>query len=427
MLYKQQSPVDYVFWYAPSMQDKQLHGDIKVDIVIIGGGIAGLSAAHRLSDQGAAVIVIEKSWCGGGASGKSSGFVTPDSELPLRILQRHYGADAARQLWDFVGYGSDTIRSMIKKYDIACNYQEQDTLVVANSSQAGKSLLEEHKDRLANGYDSIFYHRDELSSVIGSQAYYAGVRYGSTFGINAFKYCQQLKNILQERGVKIYEETPALSITEQYVTTPSARIAADHIIICADYGTADLGFLKNDIYHVQTFLMMSLPLSDDQVHALFPQQPCMTWDTDMIYTYFRLLENRLMIGGGSLWTTYARDTQCHAHRMVKKLSRYGAAKFPQVPLHFEYFWPGMLGVSKDLLPIVGAIPDNPRILVAAACAGLPWATAAGNYCAEKILSGRSELDYALSPSRRYPRIDRVQSLLGTPYTFALSHLMTLYW
>ena len=64
---------------------------IETDCLVIGGGIAGLHAALRLVDSGKKVVLLEKNICGGSSSGKSAGFLTPDSEEDFQKLIQRYG------------------------------------------------------------------------------------------------------------------------------------------------------------------------------------------------------------------------------------------------------------------------------------------------------------------------------------------------
>src|SRR5581483_2825223 len=94
--------------------------------------------------------------------------------------------------------GVEGIRKTIFEYSIECDYQVQDTLVVANNSFGFKDISKEHKARLALSYESILYNKPAVASVIGSSKYVGGNRYGDTFGINPFLYVQKFKQILIE-------------------------------------------------------------------------------------------------------------------------------------------------------------------------------------------------------------------------------------
>ena len=81
------------WWFTTLLKNEYkicppLQKDINCDILIIGGGMSGVSAAAEFIDKGFKVVLIEKNILGGSSSGKSAGFLTPDSELELSQLVR---------------------------------------------------------------------------------------------------------------------------------------------------------------------------------------------------------------------------------------------------------------------------------------------------------------------------------------------------
>jgi gamma-glutamylputrescine oxidase len=417
------APQDQVFWYLRNNLAPALRSSITTDIAIIGGGMAGLTAAHSFRQAGLSVVLLEKNYCGAGASGKSSGFITPDSELSLYDLKKLYGEVAAHELWQFVTSGVDRIRSAITTYTISCQYAVQDTLVVANTQSAFEAdIVQEYNERVKLGYTGNLYSQADLAQIIASEQYKGGVSYGDTFGIQAFQYCDAMSRILQDQGVKIYEETPALAVQDHTITTPYGQVHADKIIVCLDQFAPDIGVLQEQVYHAQTFLMVSQPLTNEQIKYIFPDKLYMVWDTDLIYQYYRIsTDNRLMLGGASLFYTYASHEKHNNHYMAKHLINYFKKKFPKVTLNFEYMWPGLIGLSKDIMPLAGADKNNSHIYYISAAAGLPWAAALGHYSCEYMLNNKHNLDTFFNPYRQMPIGSFVQKIIGKPLAFALSN------
>jgi len=97
------TPFPRVYWYGqrprPTRALPPLTNDTKTEVVVVGGGVAGLACAQALNEQGRKVVLLEKESCGSGASGRSSGFITPDSEMELSDLVRNRGAERAKRLW----------------------------------------------------------------------------------------------------------------------------------------------------------------------------------------------------------------------------------------------------------------------------------------------------------------------------------------
>src|SRR5688500_5622357 len=91
---------DAVYWFERRTAPlPPLAGATTADAVVVGGGMMGLMCARTLVARGADVCVLEADTCGGAASGRSSGFITPDSELEFADLGRRFGRANAPVLW----------------------------------------------------------------------------------------------------------------------------------------------------------------------------------------------------------------------------------------------------------------------------------------------------------------------------------------
>lgn len=426
----QPPPSGAVFWYEQKKQTRLINvlkDTASADVIVVGGGMTGLTCAERLADLGAKVILLEREFCGAGASGKTSGFITPDSELELSDLCRNRGAEQAKVLWEFVSAGVEHIRKNIQSHRIDCDFQVQDSLFIAKTPRSFPIVEEEHKARIALNYKSTLYDAKTIRTVIGSSAYGGGVRYPDTFGMNSYLYCQGMKHILEKKGVDIFEGSPVSRITSQGVECASYRVIAPQIIVCTDRFLPELHILPRDMYHAQTFLSISKPLTDAEVRMIFPHEKLMVWDTDLIYQYFRITgDQRLLFGAASMLYTYERQERSDTRRIFRKIHNYLHAKFPDLSIEIESIWPGMLGVSKDFVPIAAQDILNPSLFFVGGAAGLPWCAALGTYIAEKALQGRADLDSEFTPKRPFPLGHTVQSLIGTPSTFALSHGIAKY-
>lgn len=418
-----------VYWQRQETpRVEPLRGDASSEVVVVGGGMAGLTCAQALVERGVEVALVEQAFCGAGASGKSSGFITPDSELELSDLIANYGEDRGRELWEFAKSGVARIRRTIEELAMECDYQVQDSLFVARSARAFRKVIEvEHRTHQSLGYRSSLYDRASLEAIVGSRAYHGGIRYAGTFGIDSYAYCRALRDEIERRGVRIYEGTPVLRITGDGVETPNGRVTAAKVTAFTDRDLPALGLAAPEVYHVQTFLAVSQPLRVEQIGAVFPGDRLMVWDTDLIYQYFRVTgEGRLLLGAARLCDMYSPRGAGSRRRVVRKLRRYLAEHFPSLAIELEYLWPGLIGVSKDFAPVVGRHPVFPAVHFAGAAAGLPWAAALGEYLAQKITEGRAELDETLSAGRSFAIGRRLQRPLGKPLAFALSHGIAKY-
>ena len=92
----------------------------------------------------------------------------------------------------------------------------------------------EHAARNAFGYPSTLYSRESLPEILGSTAYFGALRFGDTFGINAYDACAGLRQRLLETGAQIFERSPVTRILESGIETQGGSVRAAAVIICAD-------------------------------------------------------------------------------------------------------------------------------------------------------------------------------------------------
>lgn len=315
-------PQDQVFWYLQKNGVTTLENSLETEVLVIGGGMAGLSAAQAFAQHGKKVVLLEQYYCGAGASGKSSGFITPNSELSLTDLTQKYGLENAQKLWDFITGGVTFIHHNIQQYNLSCGFTMQDSLMMANTKSWVKTLIQECNNLEKFGYQSQFISQADISNFLATKKYFGAMRYVGSFGVDAYAYCQAMKQQLIANGVAIFEETPVTSMQKNLATTNKAQIKADYIIVCADRFIPQLHKLTDVIYHVQTFLMASQHLTEEPIKQLFPEALFMVWDTDLIYHYFRLTDQkRLLLGGSSLLATYSGQEKHNYHRITKKINR----------------------------------------------------------------------------------------------------------
>ncbi|HEX4068658.1 MAG TPA: FAD-binding oxidoreductase [Candidatus Babeliales bacterium] len=415
-------PQDQNFWYLKRPNTPSLHAHKETEIVVIGGGMAGLTTAQAFAQKGKKVVLLESHYCGAGASGKSSGFIEPNGEISLSEFISRYGAEGAQTIWESIQkHGVEHIRNNIKQYQIDCDYTEEDSLELASTQKDVAGIIKEAENLAKFGYTTKFITKEDIPQFVNSNRYHGGVTYPNSFGISAYKYCQEMKNVLIKNSVEIYEETPVLNIQEHLVTTLHATVKADYIIVCADRFIPTLGLLTKEIYHVQNFLLVSESLTPDAIHTIFPQKKLMVWDTELIYNFYRMTGDRLLIGGGSVLNVYDANPSYHNQRMYKKLSTYIKNTFPDLEIQFEQMWPGLIGVSKDIAPLTGFDKDIKSVYYIGAAAGLPIAAMLGNYCVDHILDGADTLKNYFSPYRKFPIGGALQTVLGTKLTFAISN------
>jgi gamma-glutamylputrescine oxidase len=414
------------WWYArtPIHQREPLRRRTNADVVVIGGGIAGLHAALHLVSQGTDVVLLEKSFCGGGMSGRSSGFLTPDSELSLYQLVDRFGASGASSLWTTAAAGVKLIAATAETHGFRCDLQSLDSLFVGIGRKGAAATREESAARATLGYEGRLYDANALAS-IHPGGYAAGVRYGGTWAVDPFAYCQALRAVLISSGVRLYEGTEVVALEGTTVVTAHGSVHATNIVMTMNQVPRRLNPQAYGQYcTAQTCLAISQPLSARQIACLFPEDRLQCWDNRLLYSYYRLTgDNRLLVGGGSLLTTVA-DRPMRSPRVIEATIAAFIRRFPKLgDIAFETYWPGLIDVTRDLLPIADVDPASPSVHVVIGCAGLPWAAWCGDAVARRI-SGETS-----SEAARFFRWDRqgfvprlFQRALGKPVSCVMDLL-----
>jgi gamma-glutamylputrescine oxidase len=425
--------VNQNWWFTTLLVSQHKHcppltRDIKCDVVIVGGGFAGVCAAAQFLRKGLKVVLIDKNIVGGSSSGRSAGFLTPDSELELHQLCRRYGNEAAREIWDAPCSAIEGLVRNIEKYDIQCGLLKQDSLFLGlgkGGYEAAKAELECRQD--VGFTDQKLYDEQQLKGILGAVDYTAGIRYGGTYGINPLQCLQGFKDVLVDDGMQVFEATEMERLEGHTVYTHAGSITADQIIIAVDKLEPHISPLSAECFHAQTFLSVTEPLTDHELKVLFPsgeQMQC--WDSKLVYTYFRLTkDNRLLLGGGSALTTFLSDAYNNPG-IIKRVIRDFYSHFPELrQVSFMQFWPGQIDTTRDLLPTIVRPKDQPHLRFIFGCVGIPWAAFTGTFAARNIL-GEADAEYDkyfnyFSNERNFWLPSSLGKVIGKPLLFSLSN------
>jgi gamma-glutamylputrescine oxidase len=402
--------------------------DIECDVLIVGGGFSGVSAAAEFLRKGLRVVLIEKNIVGGSSSGRSAGFLTPDSELELHQLVRRYGTQAAAEIWQAPCRGIDRIVGTLKEHDIQCGLLKQDSLFLGLGAGGTEAVESERECRESVGFtDQRTYDESQLQQILGAQDYTAGIRYGGTYGVNPLQCLQSLKDLLIDNGMQVFESTEMDRLDDHTAYTHAGTVTAQNIIVAVDKLTDSISPLAHETFHAQTFLSVTEPLTDAELRILFPsgeQMQC--WDSKLVYSYFRLTgDNRLLLGGGTPVTTFLKDAYNNPG-IVKRVIKDFRSHFPQLDdLTFIQFWPGQIDMTRDLLPVIARPAGAEHVRFILGCVGIPWATFCGSFAARNVL-GEADDDYKkyfnyFSNQRHFALPSGLGKVIGKPLLFSLAN------
>jgi gamma-glutamylputrescine oxidase len=380
-----------------------LLGDQQVDVCIVGAGYTGLSSALHLAERGYSVIVLEAEKVGFGASGRNGGQVGIGQRKDQYYLEKQFGKEIARGLWDMGLEAVDTVKQLIHKHEIHCDLK-QGILHLAHREKYC-SELEEEVAYLRDHYqfDQMEYvDAGALPNFLDSQAYYGAQWDKASLHLHPLKYAQGLAKAATEAGVTICEQSKVLNYTEGgsiVVRTAEGSVTASEMVLaCNGYIEKLEPRINGYIMPINNFVVATEPLSDELAQSVSAQDTAMQ-DTRFVINYWKLsADKRLIFGGGE---NYRRGFPSDIKGFVRK---YVLQIYPQLEnSKIDYGWGGTLAITLNRMPHFGRIGDNIWHLQGYSGHGVPTATLAGKLIAEAI-SGKLERFDLISnlPTRKFP-------------------------
>ena len=380
-----------------------LQGDQNADICIIGAGYTGLSSALHLAERGYSVIVLEAETIGHGASGRNGGHVGNGQRKDQNYLEKQFGEDIARLLWDMGLEAVDTVKQLINSHGIDCDLKQGILHLAHKKKYCGDLQHEVTHLRDRYSFDSMRYvPATELNQFLDSDAYYGGLLDSASLHLHPLKYCMGLAAAALKAGVKIYEHSRVTGYTQtspSVVSTARGRVSAREVVLaCNGYIDKLEPKINGYIMPINNFVIATKPLSDDLAAAVSRQDTAMQ-DTRFVINYWKLSgDNRLIFGGGE---NYRRGFPADIKSFVRK---YMLQIYPQLQsTTIDYGWGGTLAITLNRLPHFGRIGTNIWHMHGYSGHGVPTATFAGKLIAEAISGKLERFDtIANLPTMKFP-------------------------
>lgn len=328
-----------------------LAGDVEADLVVVGAGATGLSAALHAAEAGLSVVVLEGGKVGWGASGRNGGQVIPGLRKGALDLIKAYGRDRAYALFHLALEARGLVGDLIDKHQIACDFSQNGHLLGAVKS-SDIAHLEAEVRCLAEvmGYpDAEFLSASQTRAQVDTP-YHGGLldRRGGHF--HTLNYTLGLARAAQAAGVRIHEQSLATGLTQGNgvrITTPRGAVKARHAVLAGDALLNGLLSRANSrIMPIANYVVATEPLPDAK--SLIPTDVAVS-DTRFVVNYYRLTpDGRVLFGGGE------RYTPDPPKDMAAFVRPHLEGAFPRLKgVKIDYAWGGLVSVTTSRLPHVG--------------------------------------------------------------------------
>lgn len=334
---------------CPTLEDH-----IETDYLIVWWWMAWLHAAQALIEKKCSVTLVEKNICWWGMSGRSGGFLTPDSELWLRQMEETYGKSWAIALRTFWENGQQAIVNNIHKYWLHCDLRKQDSLLLGLWKKWLQEVLNEYDDRKRFAYDAEYIDNHKLPKHNSGHCYTGWVRYTNCYAINPMQYCQELKHTLIKQWVRIHEFTHVHHLWATQAKTNLWSIRFKQAIICPWKAERSVFYEHaKQTYGIHNYITISEPLDHTQVKSMMPSGECMCRDTALVFNYYRLTgDRRIVLWWGNPISSFQPFDILEAST-INSVIRSFKKMFPLLrDVEFPHYRSGRIQASKDLMPLV---------------------------------------------------------------------------
>ncbi|MGI4839837.1 MAG: NAD(P)/FAD-dependent oxidoreductase [Janthinobacterium lividum] len=329
----------------------------QVDVVIVGGGFTGLSAARALAMKGASVAVLEAGRVIGEASGRNGGQCNTGVAQDYAALTASLGADQARAYYKAYESAVQSVVTVVEQEHIACDLKRNGKLKLAAKAM--------HYDGMARTCELIRREVDadvELLSAeqaraeVDSAEFHGGLLQRNGVQMHVGRFGVGLAEAAVRHGAQVYQDAAVTGWKANpagfKVNTARGSIQARQILLatgaCQHGGP---GWYRRRIVPVGSFVIATEVLPQALIDQLFAHQRSYV-TSRLIGNYFRITpDNRLLFGGRA---RFAMSNSTSDAKSGKVLRSAMVQMFPALAnVKVDYCWGGLVDMTSDRLPRAG--------------------------------------------------------------------------
>ena len=359
--------------------------DLDVDVCVIGAGLAGLTVAREIAQSGWSVAVLEAGQVAWAASGRNLGFVLPGFSEDIDDILERVGLDHAKQLWALSEQGLEYVRRTILDTRMPGVDLIHGWLHVSKTDNTAALQAEVERMRWI-GADVEYWPAGRVREQLRSSRYFGAVHYRQAFHIDPHNYALGLAALAEKAGVRIFEETPAVSLdpagVRKRIVTPDGRVRAGHVVLA---GNVHLGALMPQLaatlLPVTTFVIVTEPLGD-KLHDVVRYHGAVS-DTNRADNHYRI------VGGDRLqWSGRMRAWEASPPFIARGLANDIRRTFPDLGrVEVAHMWRGTFGRTVHRMPQIGEIDRGVWLASGFGGHGLNTSAMGGELVARGIIDG----------------------------------------
>jgi glycine/D-amino acid oxidase-like deaminating enzyme/nitrite reductase/ring-hydroxylating ferredoxin subunit len=326
-----------------------LTNDLEVDVVIIGGGLTGITTAHLLKEAGAKVALIERARCAGADTGHTTAHLTYVTDYRLHRLVKTFGRDAAKAFWEAGAAAIDQIDEIARKHCRDAEFKWVPGFLHAslneNEKKDRESLEEDAQLARELGFDAQFV---ESIPCVNRP----GIKFAGQAKFHPYKYLAPLLAAIPGDGSHVFENTEASGIDQKPLVVHAGKykIRCEYLVIATHTPLlGKTGLVKGTLFQSKLALYTSYVLGAKLPANTAPE--ALFWDTSDPYYYLRIERRRdhdfAIFGGEDVKTGQEDDVEKIFQHLETQMGKILPAAEAQ------YRWLGQIVETNDGLPFIG--------------------------------------------------------------------------
>ncbi|MFF9909240.1 FAD-dependent oxidoreductase [Streptomyces sp. NPDC013457] len=382
---------------------------VKADAAVVGGGIAGLSAAWELAGAGLNVVVLEADRLAGGVTGHTTGKVTALHTAVYDTLRTKHGEEAARLYATSQSAAMRRVVEVAEELGVDCSLERRPAFTYCEGPDGTDALRAEAEAARAAGLDASFVTETGLPYPVAG-----AVRVEDQAQFHPVAYLRGLVDGLLARGVRLYENTRVTGVRGgepcRVTTASGVGVSARHVVVATHHPLFDHALLATRLtQHRDLVIAGPLPTGQDPGGMYITEEG----GKRSVRTAPLADGARLLIVTGEAFTPGGgEDTEAGYAR----LTAWTAERFPGVGI--THRWAAQDNSSTDTLPLIGGLPTaGKNVYVATGFAGwgMTGGVLAGRLIASLVTGGREPWAALYDPARIGPALRSAPALLKTQW------------